>query len=52
MKAKDTSLLTYMRNATQSIIFIYQRTHGWQLEQCAQLWADVRYGIPIPVSAN
>jgi uncharacterized protein with ParB-like and HNH nuclease domain/predicted transport protein len=40
MKAKDTSLLTFMRNATQSIIPIYQRTYSWQLEQCAQLWAD------------
>lgn len=41
MKAKDTSLLTFMRNATQSIIPIYQRTYSWQVEQCAQLWADI-----------
>jgi len=37
MKAKDTSLLTIMRNATQSIILVYQRTHSWKLEQCVQL---------------
>jgi len=41
MKAKDTSLLTFMRNATQGIITIYQRTYSWQLEQCAQLWQDI-----------
>jgi len=41
MKAKDTSLLTFMRNATQSIIPIYQRTYSWQVAQCQQLWADV-----------
>ncbi len=41
MKAKDTSLLTFMRNATQSIIPIYQRTYSWKLEQCEQLWADI-----------
>src|SRR5262245_10496466 len=41
MKAKDTSLLTFMRNATQSIIPIYQRTYSWQLEQCQQLWNDI-----------
>lgn len=41
MKAKDTSLLTFMRNATQSIIPIYQRTFSWQLEQCEQLWKDI-----------
>ncbi|MBL0127738.1 MAG: DUF262 domain-containing protein [Flavobacteriales bacterium] len=41
MKAKDTSLLTFMKNATQSIIPIYQRTYSWQLEQCAQLWQDI-----------
>jgi len=39
MKAKDTSLLTFMRNATQSIIPIYQRTYSWQVAQCQQLWA-------------
>ena len=37
MKAKDTSLLTFMRNTTQSIISIYQRTYNWKLEQCVQL---------------
>lgn len=41
MKAKDTSLLTFMRNATQSIIPIYQRTYSWQREQCEQLWNDI-----------
>jgi len=41
MKAKDTSLLTFMRNATQSIIPIYQRTYSWQLAQCEQLWEDI-----------
>jgi uncharacterized protein with ParB-like and HNH nuclease domain/predicted transport protein len=41
MKAKDTSLLTFMRNATQSIIPIYQRTYSWQREQCEQLWSDI-----------
>jgi uncharacterized protein with ParB-like and HNH nuclease domain len=39
MKAKDTSLLTFMRNATQRIIPIYQRTYSWKREQCEQLWA-------------
>lgn len=39
MKAKDTSLLTFTRNATQSIIPIYQRTYSWQVAQCQQLWA-------------
>lgn len=40
MKAKDTSLLAFMRNATQSIIPIYQRTYSWPVAQCQQLWAD------------
>lgn len=41
MKAQDTSLLTFMRKATQGIIPIYQRTYSWQVEQCQQLWADI-----------
>jgi len=41
MKAKDTSLLTFIRNASQCIIPIYQRTYSWQLVQCEQLWSDI-----------
>lgn len=39
MKAKDTSLLTFMKNAGQCIIPIYQRTYSWEREHCERLWA-------------
>ena len=41
MKAKDTSLLTFMRKAMHGIIPIYQRTYIWQEAQCQQLWVGL-----------
>ena len=41
MKAQDTHLLTFIQNAPQFVIPIYQRNYSWTREQCGQLWNDV-----------
>lgn len=41
MKAQDTHLLTFIQNAPQFVIPIYQRNYSWTRQQCAQLWNDI-----------
>ena len=40
MKATEAKLLEILRNFSQFIIPIYQRTYSWTLKECQQLWAD------------
>ena len=40
MKATEAKLLEILRNVSQLIIPIYQRTYSWTLKECQQLWAD------------
>jgi uncharacterized protein with ParB-like and HNH nuclease domain/predicted transport protein len=42
MKATDANLLSFINNAPQFIIPIYQRTYSWTEKECRQLWDDVR----------
>jgi len=41
MKADETKLLKFMNGPKQFIIPIYQRTYGWTLKECRQLWEDI-----------
>ena len=41
MKADETKLLKFMNGPKQFIIPIYQRTYGWTLKECKQLWEDI-----------
>lgn len=41
MKAGNTHLLKFMKDAKQFVIPIYQRKYSWKLAQCEQLWQDV-----------
>jgi uncharacterized protein with ParB-like and HNH nuclease domain/predicted transport protein len=41
MKASEAKLLEILRNVSQFIIPIYQRTYSWTLKECQQLWADI-----------
>ena len=41
MKATQAKLLGILRNASQFIIPINQRTYSWTLKECQQLWADI-----------
>lgn len=41
MKAKETSFLNFLKNSTQFVIPIYQRTYSWEIKQCEQLWDDI-----------
>jgi uncharacterized protein with ParB-like and HNH nuclease domain/predicted transport protein len=41
MKASEAKLLEILRNVSQFIIPIYQRTYSWTLKECLQLWADI-----------
>lgn len=41
MKAKETSFLNFLKNSTQFVIPIYQRTYSWEIKQCEQLWEDI-----------
>jgi uncharacterized protein with ParB-like and HNH nuclease domain/predicted transport protein len=46
MKATEAKLLEILRNVSQFIIPIYQRTYSWTQKECAQLWADIlRTGV-------
>jgi uncharacterized protein with ParB-like and HNH nuclease domain/predicted transport protein len=42
MKAVEAKLLDFLEGKKQFIIPIYQRTYSWTLEQCEQLWNDVK----------
>lgn len=41
MKATEGKLLEILRNVSQFIIPIYQRTYSWTLKECEQLWSDI-----------
>jgi uncharacterized protein with ParB-like and HNH nuclease domain/predicted transport protein len=41
MKATEAKLLEILRNVSQFIIPIYQRTYSWTRKECDQLWADI-----------
>jgi uncharacterized protein with ParB-like and HNH nuclease domain len=41
MKATEAKLLETLRNVSQFIIPIYQRTYSWMRKECEQLWADI-----------
>lgn len=41
MKATESQLLTFLKNANQFAIPIYQRTYSWTERECRQLWSDV-----------
>ncbi|QIM62499.1 hypothetical protein A1D29_03860 [Pasteurellaceae bacterium Orientalotternb1] len=41
MKANETELLTFIRNAPQFSIPIYQRNYSWTKSQCRKLYEDI-----------
>ncbi len=41
MKATEAKLLEILRNVSQFIIPIYQRTYSWTRKECEQLWVDI-----------
>lgn len=41
MKATETKLIGFLKNAPQFVIPIYQRTYSWTEKECRQLWDDV-----------
>jgi uncharacterized protein with ParB-like and HNH nuclease domain len=41
MKATEAKLLEILRNVSQFIIPIYQRTYSWTQKECEQLWSDI-----------
>ena len=41
MKAHAANLLSFLKNAPQFTIPIYQRTYSWTEVQCQQLWDDI-----------
>jgi uncharacterized protein with ParB-like and HNH nuclease domain/predicted transport protein len=41
MKASGASLLKVMKDASQFVIPIYQRTYSWTAAECRQLWGDI-----------
>lgn len=53
MKATEAKLLEILRNVSQFIIPIYQRTYSWTQKECEQLWADVlRAGASDDISVH
>lgn len=41
MKATEAKLLRILREVSQFVIPIYQRTYSWTQKECQQLWSDV-----------
>lgn len=41
MKADAAKLIKFLKNSTQFVIPIYQRTYSWDEKQCNQLWDDI-----------
>jgi uncharacterized protein with ParB-like and HNH nuclease domain len=41
MKATATNFLKFLDGKKQFIIPIYQRTYGWRISDCQQLWNDI-----------
>ena len=49
MKATEAKLLQGLSNVSEFIIPIYQRTYGWTLNECQQLWAYSHRVCPSPL---
>ena len=43
MEARQTSILEFIRKASQLTIPIYQRLYSWEKPECEQLWDDIMY---------
>ena len=41
MKASEAKLLNFLKESSQFIIPIYQRTYSWTEKECRQLWDDI-----------
>ena len=41
MEAGGVKLLEFIKNSSQFIIPIYQRTYSWEIGHCQQLWNDI-----------
>ena len=41
MKATEAKLLRILREVSQFVIPIYQRTYSWMQKECQQLWSDI-----------
>jgi uncharacterized protein with ParB-like and HNH nuclease domain len=41
MKAQDLQFTQLLQGAKQFIIPIFQRTYGWEVGHCQQLWDDI-----------
>ena len=53
MKAKETPFLGFLKQSTQFVIPIYQRSYSWDKKQCEQLWEDiVRAGSDEKISVH
>ena len=53
MKASETSVLKLLKNSSQFVVPVYQRTYSWTEEQCQQLWDDItRTGSNENISAH
>ena len=53
MKATEAKLLAFLKESSQFVIPIYQRTYSWTEKECRQLWDDiVRTGSNDGVSAH
>jgi uncharacterized protein with ParB-like and HNH nuclease domain/predicted transport protein len=53
VKAKETPFLGFLKQSTQFVIPIYQRSYSWDKKQCQQLWEDiVRAGSDEKISVH
>ena len=41
MKASEVKLLAFLKEASQFVIPVYQRTYSWTERECRQLWDDI-----------
>ena len=41
MKATEAKLLAFIRQSSQFVIPIYQRTYSWTAKECQELWNDI-----------
>ena len=53
MKATEAKFLDFLKQSSQFVVPIYQRTYSWTEKQCQQLWADlIRAGTDESVSVH
>lgn len=51
MKATEAKFLDFLKQSSQFVVPIYQRTYSWTEKQCQQLWDDlIRAGTDESVS--